>query len=54
MGKGKEIDYSSPSQPAKKKGIRIHFYDEVEETPRFSSPITRSVAKRFHVPSLHT
>jgi hypothetical protein len=31
-GKGKEIDDSSPSQPTKKKGRRIHFADEVEET----------------------
>jgi hypothetical protein len=54
MGKGKEIDDSSPSQPAKKKGRRLHFVDEVEETPRVSSPITRSASKRFLVPSLHT
>jgi hypothetical protein len=53
-GKGKEIDDSSPSQPAKKKGRRLHFVDEVEETPKVSSPITRSVAKRLHVPALHT
>jgi hypothetical protein len=54
MGKGKEIDDSSPSQPAKKKGRRLHFVDEVEETPKVSSPITRSAAKRLHVPALHT
>jgi hypothetical protein len=53
-GKGKEIDDYSPSHPTKKKGIRLHFSDEVEETPKVSSPITRSVSKRLHVPSIHT
>jgi len=52
--KGKEIEDSSPIQPAKKKGRKLHFIDEVDETPRLSSPITRSDAKILHVPSLHT
>jgi hypothetical protein len=33
IGKGKEIEDSSPSQQAKKKGRKIHFADEVDETP---------------------
>jgi hypothetical protein len=55
MGKGKEIDDSSPSQAAKKKGRRLHFADEVEETPRVSSPITRSVPRDFrYLPCIHS
>jgi hypothetical protein len=54
MGKGKDIDDYSPSQPIKKKGRRLHFADEVEEIPRFSIPITRSATKIFPVPALHT
>jgi hypothetical protein len=53
-GKGKEIDDSPPSQPAKKKGRRLQFADEVEEIPRVSSPTTRSAARRLPVPALHT
>jgi hypothetical protein len=53
-GEGNEIEDSSPSQPAKKKGIRLHFVDEVDETPRVSIPITRSTTKRLVVPALHT
>jgi hypothetical protein len=53
-GKGKEIEDSSPIQPAKNKGRRIHFVDEVEETPKVSIPITRSTTKILLVPSMHT
>jgi hypothetical protein len=52
-GKGKEIEHSSPSQPTKKKGRRLHFSNEMEETPRVSIPIKRSAAKIIPGPSLH-
>jgi hypothetical protein len=35
-------------------GRRLHFVDGVEETKKLNRPITRSVAKRLLVPSLHT
>jgi hypothetical protein len=52
IGKGKEIEDSSPSQQAKKKVRKLHFVDEVVETTKLSSPITRSTTKRS--PTLHT
>jgi hypothetical protein len=50
--KVKEVEGASPSQQAKKKGIKLYFVDEVTETPKLSSPITRSIAKIL--PALHT
>jgi len=53
IGKGKEIEYYSPSHPDKKKGRKLHFADEVDETPKLSSPTTKSAAKRLHVHALY-
>jgi len=54
IGKGKEIEDFSPRKLANKKGRKLHFANEVDETPKLSSPITRPVSKRQHVPALHT